>query len=74
VPNVCVGADPLGTADTYSTEITRGFRQDEQNFQNANCLVLFILVIPSGPPELYPRFLCSWFRDSKESVVHPWLA
>ena len=68
VPNVCVGADPLGTADTYSTEITEGFRQDEQNFQNANCFILSILVILSGPPALYPRFLCSWFPDSKESV------
>ena len=65
VPNVCVGADPPGTADTTAREITEGFRQDEQNFQTANCFILSILVILSGPPALHPRFLCSRFPGSK---------
>ena len=33
VPNVCVGADPLGTADTYSTEITRVFDRMNRIFR-----------------------------------------
>ena len=59
VPNVCVGADPLGQRTLQHRDTAT-----DDEFSECQLFILSSVIVRSA--SALSRFLCSWFPDSKD--------